>query len=410
MYINMPSDVECIINELEKAGFEAYIVGGCVRDSILGVSPGDWDITTSATPQEVKEIFKYTVDTGIKHGTVSVIRNKVNYEITTYRIDGAYSDGRHPDKVEFSTDLEEDLKRRDFTINAMAYSHKSGLIDLFGGIKDLEHKLINCVGKPEERFSEDALRMLRAVRFAAQLEFTIDRDTFNAIRILAGNLSKVSKERIWVEINKTLCSANPHYIKLIYEGGLQEGISLGFKEIYIRDMEDLLHLYKRYVDRHIAWSVLLRSLDIQKATGILKELRSDNDTIQRVKAILKFISIELKTDKKLLRKILSEIGFDRLRDIVYIKKNNIAVTKEERVALEDIIKLIYEIEESKDPISMDMLDIDGVALMKLGVPKGRDIGYILKSLLESVIEEPELNSQKILLSMAEELYKTIEIN
>ena len=410
MYINMPKDVEDIINELERAGFEAYIVGGCVRDSILGIIPGDWDITTLATPIEVKNIFKYTVDTGIKHGTVSVIRNKTNYEITTYRIDGDYSDGRHPDKVEFSTNLEEDLKRRDFTINAMAYSHKSGLIDLFGGIKDLDNRLISCVGDPKERFSEDALRMLRAIRFAAQLEFRIEEDTFSAIGEFAANLKNVSKERIWVELNKTLCSANPHYIELIYKSGLFSYISDSFKQIKLSDVELLGKLYKKYVDRHIAWAVLCKSLDIQNSVKMLKELKSDNETIQRVKAILKFMSTNLGSDKKELRKILSDIGFDRLRDIIYIKEQDIAIYEGERALLDETAKLIKEIELNKEPISVDMLEINGIDLMNLGVPEGSKIGYILRSLLDRVIENPELNSHSILISIAEDLYKTIEIN
>ena len=177
MRIQLPEKVTKIIAMLEAAGFEAYAVGGCVRDSILGRKPDDWDITTSAKPDQIKRLFPRTVDTGIKHGTVTVLLEREGFEVTTYRIDGAYEDGRHPSEVSFTANLREDLRRRDFTINAMAYNEKDGLMDLYGGIADLEAGVIRCVGKAEERFNEDALRMLRAVRFSAQLGFRIEEET-----------------------------------------------------------------------------------------------------------------------------------------------------------------------------------------------------------------------------------------
>ena len=181
MKLKLPEKVIYIINELQFYGYEAYAVGGCVRDSILAKEPDDWDITTSAQPHQVKRIFKRTVDTGIEHGTVTVLLDKDSFEVTTYRIDGKYEDGRHPKEVTFTASLEEDLKRRDFTINAMAYNDQTGLIDLYGGMQDLQRKVIRCVGKPEERFTEDARRMMRAVRVAAQLGFSLDPDTARAI-------------------------------------------------------------------------------------------------------------------------------------------------------------------------------------------------------------------------------------
>ena len=192
MRIEVPEKAEKIIDALQEHGYDAYVVGGCVRDSLLHRSPADWDITTSATPEEVKKIFPRTVDTGIQHGTVTVLMDKEGFEVTTYRIDGEYEDGRHPKEVIFTPSLKEDLRRRDFTINAMAYNHRTGLVDIFGGVEDLKNKVVRCVGEPQERFTEDALRILRAVRFSAQLGFDIDERTQEAARELAETLKKIS--------------------------------------------------------------------------------------------------------------------------------------------------------------------------------------------------------------------------
>ena len=198
MVFEIPQKVEIIINTLEKAGYEAYAVGGCVRDALLGRTPNDWDITTSAKPEQVKALFRRTVDTGIAHGTVTVLLDKDGFEVTTYRVDGEYEDGRHPKEVTFTASLEEDLKRRDFTINAMAYNPGKGLVDLFDGQSDLENKVIRCVGDPLERFTEDALRIMRAVRFSAQLGLSLVEETRKALSVLAPNQKNVSAERIQV--------------------------------------------------------------------------------------------------------------------------------------------------------------------------------------------------------------------
>lgn len=226
--IEIPKPAEEIIETLNSHGFEAYVVGGCVRDSLLGKKPQDWDITTSAKPQEIKTVFGRTIDTGIAHGTVTIMRGKEGYEVTTYRIDGEYEDGRHPKDVTFTSNLEEDLKRRDFTINAMAYHPRTGLIDIFEGIQDLENKKIRCVGNPMDRFTEDALRILRAVRFSAQLGFTIEPQTRAAIKNIAPNLIHISKERIQMELTKLLLSNHPNYVKLVFEYGITPYISKTF--------------------------------------------------------------------------------------------------------------------------------------------------------------------------------------
>ena len=192
--IIMPDNVKNIIETLESNGYEAFAVGGCVRDALMGRKPNDWDITTSATPMQVKSLFRRTIDTGIKHGTVTIMIGKEGYEVTTYRIDGDYMDGRHPDKVIFTSNLIEDLKRRDFTINAMAYNDRAGIVDAFDGVTDLDNKVIRCVREAKERFTEDALRILRALRFSAQLDFSIDEDTAIAVKELGKNLTQISKE------------------------------------------------------------------------------------------------------------------------------------------------------------------------------------------------------------------------
>ena len=226
MKMNIPEPARKIIDRLNEHGYEAYVVGGCVRDMILKREPGDWDITTSALPEQVKALFRRTVDTGIQHGTVTVMIEKEGFEVTTYRVDGEYHDGRHPEKVTFTRSLEEDLKRRDFTINAMAYHPEHGLVDLFGGMEDIDKKIIRCVGNPVERFTEDALRMLRAVRFSAQLGFEVEENTKAALSRMSGNLEHVSAERIQTELVKLLVSTHPDYLRTAWER-TYPGISSG---------------------------------------------------------------------------------------------------------------------------------------------------------------------------------------
>ena len=243
MDILMPQKVKFIIKQLMDNGFEAYAVGGCVRDSILGREPNDWDITTSALPGQVKEVFEHTVDTGIQHGTVTVVLDKENFEVTTYRIDGEYEDNRHPKEVIFTANLVEDLKRRDFTVNAMAYNDETGLVDVFGGISDLNDKIIRCVGNAEDRFSEDALRVLRAARFAAQLGFSIEDGTMQAMKSMAPNLANISAERIQVELVKLIISDNPDMIKTAYELGITKIVLPEFDKIMNIEQNNPHHIY-----------------------------------------------------------------------------------------------------------------------------------------------------------------------
>ena len=231
MKITLPEKVKKIIHTLKSHGYEAYAVGGCVRDSILGREPEDWDITTSALPEETKALFERTFDTGIEHGTITVLMGKEGFEVTTYRIDGKYEDNRHPKQVTFTRCLREDLLRRDFTINAMAYNEEEGIVDIFGGMEDLKEGVIRCVGNAKERFGEDALRILRAVRFSAQLGFSIEEETKAGIVALAPTLQQISAERIQVELVKMLVSPNPERIRLAYELGITKVILPEFDEM-----------------------------------------------------------------------------------------------------------------------------------------------------------------------------------
>ena len=263
MKIELPKKVLFIINNLQLAGYDAFAVGGCVRDSILARKPQDWDITTSAKPEAIKEIFRRTVDTGIEHGTVTVMIGKDSYEVTTYRIDGAYEDSRHPKEVRFTNCLEEDLRRRDFTINAMAYNDDVRLVDVFGGMQDLNHHLIRCVGDPRERFSEDALRILRAVRFSAQLDFPIEPDTAKAVKELAPNLKNISAERIKTELVKLLTSPHPERIQDACELGITKVVlpewdaMVGVKQNTIHHKYDVAE-HTLYTLKHVKRDKYLR--------------------------------------------------------------------------------------------------------------------------------------------------------
>ena len=267
MQIQLPDKVHKIINTLEEAGYEAYAVGGCVRDSILGREPDDWDITTSAKPEEIKRLFPRTIDTGIRHGTVTVMLDKEGFEVTTYRIDGDYEDSRHPKEVTFTANLAEDLKRRDFTINAMAYNESRGLVDLYGGLADMEAGIIRCVGDARERFTEDALRMMRAVRFSAQLGYRIDEKTREAIKALAPNLRKISAERIQTELVKLVVSPHPDYLRIAYEMCITAQVLPEFDLCMETPQNNPHHCYN--VGEHILHSMLAVRADKVLRLGML---------------------------------------------------------------------------------------------------------------------------------------------
>lgn len=383
MHILMPPQVERILERLNEKGFEAYAVGGCVRDSLLGRQPEDWDITTSARPEQVKALFRRTIDTGILHGTVTVMMNGIGYEVTTYRIDGEYADGRHPKQVVFTPDLLEDLKRRDFTINAMAYSHKTGIVDAFGGAGDLKGRLIRCVGNPVERFNEDALRLLRAIRFSAQLGFSIEKETCDAIIRIAPNLSKVSKERIQAELTKLLQSGCPEKIKTVYELGISQYISPAFSEVpwHLFQISDRLSS-----EKYVRWGAFLRLAGPDKAVQALKDLKMDNDTINRVRVLAAWAGREVQAEEKEVRFCMSQM-LPEVWDAL-IELNGYG---------EKVRRLTEEIRERGDCLDLKHLAVDGQDLIAAGIRPGKEMGRALEGLLEWVLEDPGRNHKDILL-------------
>ena len=395
MHITLPTKVKQIISRLEKADFEAYAVGGCVRDSILGRSPEDWDITTSAKPEEVKRLVSATIDTGLQHGTVTVVIEKEGFEVTTFRLDGDYTDGRHPDRVAFTSSLTEDLRRRDFTINAMAYSEKKGLIDEFDGERDLEDGVIRAVGDACERFSEDALRMLRAIRFAGQLNFKIADETFDAIKELSPNIAKVSVERIAKELEKLLLSGNPEYIALVYETGIfsviapevamlfENGeISASIKALSRASFPEKKELYQ------IRLAIFLEGLGADKAAKLLKRLKLDNDTINTVKKLLELSLREVENNETDMRRTVKEAGHKMMPLLLEMRRAK---------GLKDNKEMYQTVIDNGYCTSISELNINGKDLMDAGIPKGALIGSTLERLLELVIEKPELNTRESLL-------------
>ncbi len=442
MQINIPGDVLEIICRLEDKGFEAHVVGGCVRDTLLGDTPEDWDVTTSALPEDVKSIFDHTADTGIKHGTVTVVSQNTTCEVTTYRLDGEYRDGRHPEEVSFTRSLEEDLKRRDFTINAMAYSPKRGLTDLFGGRADLEKKVIRAVGDPEKRFGEDALRMMRAVRFSARLGFDIEDDTKDAIAKLSSNLGLVSNERIREELMKLLTSPNPGKLRDLYGLGLT-GVFLPEFDVMMETPQNTPHhIYTvgehtvRAVenirpDPILRLTMLLHDVSKPKcrttdASGrdhfkghpvegekdsknILRRLKFDNHTIKKVSRLVRFHDANPKAKKTSVRRLVAEAGRECYPWLFEIKKADISAQsmyhrKEKLSLLEVYEKYYHEIINDKDPLETGDLAISGRDLKQMGIKEGKMIGMILNDLLEMAIEDPSVNDGKKLRQIVKEEY------
>ena len=320
MKIRIPAPAARIIRTLEDAGYEAYVVGGCVRDSLLGREPQDWDITTSARPDQVKALFPKTIDTGIKHGTVTVRSNGRDYEVTTFRVDGDYADHRHPDAVTFTGRLSDDLERRDFTINAMAYNERDGIVDLFGGTEDLENGVIRAVGDPRKRFEEDALRMMRAVRFSAQLDFIVEEETRAGIKELAPTLAAVSAERIREELEKLLLSDHPEKLMELWELKLTAVFLPEFDAMMETEQHNPHHRYD--VGRHTI-AALKKAVEISHRRGGLKdpdaagdETKGDGPTDQSERAewdrILR-LTLLLHDSAKPLTKTTDAEGIDHFK-------------------------------------------------------------------------------------------------
>ena len=448
--IKIPQDVEEIMGLLEENGYDAYIVGGCVRDSVLGRKPHDWDICTSATPDEVIRVFSEykVIETGIKHGTVTIVMNgwkddiRESYEVTTFRKDGEYSDNRRPDEVSFTESIIEDLSRRDFTINAIAYSHITGIIDPFDGMGDIEKKLIRCVGVPEERFEEDGLRILRAMRFSIQLDFSIWYFTFTAMIRKNYLLKNISKERISSELVKMIVSENFTH-RVIYS--LLIDIIPELEECHGFDQNNKYHDYDVYThimkavdnykgeDKIVKLSLLLHDIGKPKcysedengghfyehgvvgsdmAQEILQRLKFDGYTVKSVTELVLYHDGTIHDTPKSVKKWLNKIGEVQLRRLITIRIADILahselgrdsrVEKQERIF--DILdKVIIE----NQAFSIADLDINGKDLIGLGIEEGENIGNMLRYLLEKVISDEVENEKTCLLKIAEETRREI---
>lgn len=435
MKIQLPEKVNTIIQTLQEHGYEAYAVGGCVRDSLLGREPGDWDITTSASPDETKKLFARTVDTGIEHGTVTVLLGKEGFEVTTYRIDGKYEDSRHPTEVIFTRNLREDLLRRDFTINAMAYNDTEGIVDIFGGMDDLKRKIIRCVGNARERFGEDALRIMRGVRFAAQLGFSLEKETKEAMTELAPTLEKISAERIQTELVKLLVSDSPELIREAYHLGITAVILPEFDEMMRTGQETKYHRYD--VGEHTVQAVCnvppdkvlrltmllhdvakpeMKTVDAdgtahfkghdirgeQKAKEILRRLKFDNDTIHKVTKLVRWHDYRMPVEKKNVRKAMSKISAELFPMYLLVKRADILAhsmyrREEELENLSGLQKCYEEIVADHECVSLKQLAVTGTDLIGIGMKPGKQIGEVLNELLRIVLEYPEFNNKEHLL-------------
>lgn len=439
--IELPKHVNHIIHRLQEHGFDAYAVGGCVRDTLLGRVPKDWDITTSATPERVKQLFSHTIDTGIEHGTVTVMLEHVGYEVTTYRIDGEYEDGRHPKEVTFTDNLKEDLRRRDFTINAMAYNDERGLVDVFDGVGDLEHHVIRCVGDARERFTEDALRMLRAVRFAAQLDFSIEEETKEAVRLLAPTIAKVSAERIQMELVKLLCSGKPALLETAYDLGLTAVFLPEFDRMmqtpqhnkhhcYSVGQHTLMTLSSVKADKVLRLTMLLHDvakpqclstdeagqnhfyehpqIGAEIAGKVLRRLKFDNATIRQTCRLILFHDERPALSEKSVRRLASKIGEEYVLPLLEVKRADVVgqseYKKEEKLAyIDEFAEVFKRLQEQNQCMKKADLAINGRDLMELGVPQGKEIGRILDALFNMVLEHPRWNTREKLIELSHNL-------
>lgn len=439
MTIFLPEKVRYIIDTIMDAGYEAYAVGGCIRDCLLGREPDDWDITTSASPYQVKKLFARTLDTGIRHGTVTVMLGREGFEVTTYRIDGNYEDGRHPKEVTFTANLLEDLRRRDFTVNAMAFNDRSGLVDAFGGIRDMKERIIRCVGSPRERFSEDALRMMRAVRFCARLNYQIEGQTLQAIKELAPSLRQISAERIQAELTRLVTSPHPERLRTAFETGITAVILPEFDACMKTAQNNPHHCYS--VGEHILKSMqaikpdrILRlamlfhdmgkpstrtvaengihhfhghpAVSEELARAILRRLKFDNHTVSMVTRLVRFHDCNVLPEPKYVRRAIRRTGEDIFPLLFDIRRADLQAQsdyqREEKEALLAGVQEIYEqVCRESQCVSLRTLAVTGKDLICFaGMESGPALGRTLEELLSMVIENPALNERETLLQIA----------
>lgn len=441
----IPKEAICIIDTIEKAGYEAYIVGGCVRDLLMGRVPHDWDITTSAKPEQIKAVFRRTYDTGIKHGTVTVILNEAHFEVTTYRIEGEYKDFRRPEEVSFVEDITLDLSRRDFTMNAIAYHPIRGFMDPYNGQEAIKRRCISSVRSAKERFTEDALRILRAVRFSAQLGFAIDEDTLHGIEACKELLTHISKERIRDEFLKICVSDRPTHINLLKELGLLEYIIPEFIKAYDTPQNHPHHVY--HVAQHtlvameniaptirLRLTMLLHDLgkahtrttdkngidhfynhpkkSVELAGQILRDLKLDNRMIKEVSALIYFHDYHIKhtLDKVYVKKMLMEIGPELFDDLMKVQLADAKAQNPEKLepkvkGIERQKRLKQEVMANNEPYQKSMIAITGADLMEAGIPRGKEIGWLLDKALDKVIHDQSFNEKDKLIRYCHNIYK-----
>ncbi len=435
MTISIPDNVKIILERLKNAGFEAFCVGGAVRDSIMGVIPGDWDITTSARPDETKDLFKdfRTVDTGLKHGTRTIIINRTPYEVTTFRIDGEYGDNRHPENVTFTRKIGDDLARRDFTVNALAYNEESGLVDLFGGQADIYNGIIRTVGDADTRFQEDGLRIMRALRFSATLGFKIDEKTKESIHKNKDLLKNISAERLNVELTKLICGKNAFNILMEYPDVLSVFIpeiapAVNFTQYGKKHAYDVWEHICHTVDtipqdRILRLTMLLHdlgkvpthkindkgdstfknhaSIGGEMAREILLRLKFDKKTINRVSFLVGCHDFEPPETKIELKKHLKTKTPEDIKTLLVIKKSDRGALSESYRDISEgtaqTLKWLEEIESNNECCTIPQLAINGKDLEKKGL-KGEEIGNALNNLLDAVIENKVKNTKTDLLT------------
>jgi len=434
--LKLSNSAKFVIDTLNENGYKAYAVGGAVRDSLLGKTPDDFDVTTDAAPVEVKKLFKKTFDTGIKHGTVTVLFDKEPIEVTTFRSDGEYKDNRKPETVTLVKDVEEDLSRRDFTINALCYNEKEGLIDLFGGSSDLNNKIIRAIGDPKKRFREDALRILRAVRFSAQLNFTIEENTKNAIKSCASLVKNLSVERIISEIDKIIMSDSPFHLKILYDLGVLEHIMPEMCKCFMQNQNTRWHIYD--VGTHtlnviknspkklyLRYAALLHDwgkpyclgknklgedsflnhakVSLKLAEEFLTKYKFSNFNKDKILRLVKFHDLEILPEKKYVKRAINKVGDDIFLDLCALKRadclsQNLKLTASRLSYIDELERLYSEIKENKEGISLKDLNVNGNDLIALGY-EGKKIGEILLFLLENIIEKPEDNEKETLINL-----------
>ena len=411
--IRIPDRAAAILDTIHKAGFEAYVVGGCVRDAIMGREPNDWDITTSAQPRQVKALFARTIDTGLQHGTVTVLQGREGFEVTTYRIDGKYEDGRHPSEVVFTRSLKEDLQRRDFTINAMAYNHTEGVVDLFGGLEDLEKGLIRAVGDPRARFSEDALRIMRAVRFAAVFGFAIETETRAAMEELAPNLDRISLERINTELTKLLTSPHPELLRTAYEAGLTAHFLPEFDRCMETSQNNPHHCFT--VGEHTIRTVqAIRPDKVLRLAMLFHDIAKPACRTTDEAGIDHFYGhpdkgarmadriLRMEASPAGIRKAAAFYGTDMFPLLMEVKEADVSAQsmyqREEKVEMIARWKELYrQIREAGDCVSLREMAVNGNDLIEAGMRPGKELGAVLQKMFEDVLAHPEHNDRDYLM-------------